>query len=58
MIGRTGDLKRAADVLKPRGLVAGSHRCGSRALLDVPDASRITNGAGTGGSSVHGVEGA
>lgn len=50
---------RAADVLTPRGLVAGSHRCEMRALLDVPDASRITNGADTGGSSVHprGVEG-
>ena len=53
MIDRPGDSKRSADVLKPRGLVAGSHRCEMRALLDVPDASRITNGFGTGGSSVH-----
>jgi len=59
MIDRTGDIERAADVLKPRGLVAGSHRCEMQAFLDVPDASRITHGAGTGGSSVraHAVEG-
>lgn len=52
-MNRTGDIERADDVLKPRGLVAGSHRCEMRAPLDVPDASRITNGAGTGGTSVH-----
>lgn len=58
MIERTADIERAADVQKPRGLVAGSHRCEMRALLDVPDASSITNGAATGGFSVHphGVE--
>ena len=51
MSDRAVEIKRVVDVLKPGGLVAVPHRCEMRAVLDVPDASRITNGAG--GSTVH-----